>query len=90
MVLKRVKLKYNIGLRPEVTVKPGRLPFKHDPHKRLQKYQQEWAKKTIPGESLHKTLRWKVRNDINKPANTVIQFIHKDQIRPGKRKEWKP
>lgn len=83
-------LKIFLDLRPVVTTKPGRLPFKHDPHLRLQKYRQIWAKTGIPGASPHRKLRWEVRHAMSKRSNPVIKFVCNTNNQTKPRKEWKP
>jgi hypothetical protein len=66
---------------------PGRMPFKHDPVKRLEKYREEWSKFPIPNEEKRLKLRWQIRNAMMKRDIPIIKMAVAPKI--VQRQEWK-
>ncbi|CAI2353212.1 unnamed protein product [Caenorhabditis sp. 36 PRJEB53466] len=49
------------SVRPVLSPKPGRAPYKFDPVTRYHLYKEEWDRHPAPGEMRRLSLRWKVR-----------------------------
>ncbi|KAH7702110.1 CBN-HYLS-1 protein [Aphelenchoides avenae] len=67
---------------------PGRVPYRHDPLKKLEHYKKEWAKISVPGEEARLALRWKIRDAMMKRDMPRVKFATRAN-KPTVR-EWIP
>jgi len=78
------------ALRPIGIPAPGRMPFRHDQIRRLEKYREGWAALPVPGNPKHEQemarLRWRIRDLMAKRDIPHLKLV---QLPPPKqRKEW--
>jgi hypothetical protein len=81
-------------LKPIQNIKPGDLPFKHDPVARYEKYKQFWEKFPVPGdEKLEKErlkLRWMIRDLMLKWDRPTVKLVPKSHENKNINPKWVP
>uniref|UniRef100_A0A915E364 Centriolar and ciliogenesis-associated protein HYLS1 C-terminal domain-containing protein n=1 Tax=Ditylenchus dipsaci TaxID=166011 RepID=A0A915E364_9BILA len=79
------------ALRPVICAKPGRLPYRHDQHRKLEQYRKEWTANPAPGDKRRDDLRWQIRDEMNKRDIPSLKLVHKSQLKQqNTRKDWMP
>lgn len=75
-------------------MKPGDIPFKHDPVARYEKYKQYWDKFPVPGdEKLEKErlkLRWMIRDMMLKWDRPVLKLVSRNENKKVNNPDWVP